>query len=589
MNKILYLNVNNSCNNNCIGCAIDPIINKNIYRKFEEIKSELIKGKKQGYDIFHPIGGEITLNPDLLKILIAAKKIGYKIIFTSNGRIFSYKKYSAKLKNLLDSINITLFGPCKEVHDKWTRVSGSFNQAIKGIKNLKALGIYVCINIPVWKENLPIIFDYLKILKKYNINEIGILMLGPYGRLKNKYLDYSPKIRDFSKLNEFITKANTLVETIDVEDFPLCFFRKNVLNLPNVHFQDISSNVYYGKDEKIETLGLFAANEKGYPLNSLKLNEKNKKNLKKDIISFKTKLDFCKYCNHNSCNGIYKEYLQDPKITKEFYDIFKKTENIQTMILNLTYKCNLNCKYCPTIKKNTSMTFETAKKAINSFLKKESPFYLIKFFGGEPLLEWQLIKKIISYVHSKKIMNIGFLLTTNGTLLNKEIYKFLNKNNTEIRVSIDGNNYAQNINRSINSSKIIKKISHFENITINMVISPNNFYNFYNNLKYIHSKGFNKFNFLPAFFNNWDAKSLLQLQTTLNQTREFIQKRNIVIENININNKSYLFSEGIAIDCDGSSHNSNAFLIQKHVKNNNNLNEINKKLDNIFSKFIESL
>ena len=71
-------------------------------------------------------------------------------------------------------------------------------------------------------------------------------------------------------------------------------------------------------------------------------------------------------------------------------------------------------------------SIEIAKKSVDLLLKKKMSFYEIKFFGGEPLLEFDLVKDIISYALSKS-NNIKFMLTTNGSLLDEEKIKFFLK------------------------------------------------------------------------------------------------------------------------------------------------------------------
>ncbi len=120
----------------------------------------------------------------------------------------------------------------------------------------------------------------------------------------------------------------------------------------------------------------------------------------------------------------------------------KTTLDIQSIALNVIEKCNLNCHYCyaqgGTYGNSSVMSFETAKKAI-LFFSKPLPHPLhIKFFGGEPLLNSELIYKVINWCHSQAKYKYHFSITTNGTLLNQKHLDFFKENQVKMTLSYDG-------------------------------------------------------------------------------------------------------------------------------------------------------
>ena len=133
------------------------------------------------------------------------------------------------------------------------------------------------------------------------------------------------------------------------------------------------------------------------------------------------------------------------------------------IILITTEDCNLRCKYCVYSdfyedKKSYSskkMTFEVAKKAIdmvieyhNNKVKRGYQDRLkVNFYGGEPLLNFKLVKKIVQYFKKINFNNVDYLITTNGTVMNNEIIDFLAENNFLVAFSIDGNEFNHNRNR----------------------------------------------------------------------------------------------------------------------------------------------
>ncbi|PIQ86001.1 MAG: hypothetical protein COV73_05220 [Candidatus Omnitrophica bacterium CG11_big_fil_rev_8_21_14_0_20_43_6] len=133
---------------------------------------------------------------------------------------------------------------------------------------------------------------------------------------------------------------------------------------------------------------------------------------------------------------------------------------ITDLTLNIVNSCNLRCRYCWNDRgsygadsdSSQMMSKQTAFKAIDLLVKesKGARDLVIDFYGGEPLLNFDLIKEVIEYCnkikHTKKI-NFRFLLATNATLLTKETGEFLIKNGVDIAVSLDGSRKIQDAQR----------------------------------------------------------------------------------------------------------------------------------------------
>lgn len=170
---------------------------------------------------------------------------------------------------------------------------------------------------------------------------------------------------------------------------------------------------------------------------------------------------------------------------------------LSNITLQITQQCNLRCKYCPYSgtyinrrHNDKVMDFETAQKAIDFLLMHsiDSKKINFSFYGGEPLLEIDLIKQCVDYIKANfKGKKITYSLTTNGTLLSDEITEFLINNDFVITISIDGPKEIHDSNRIfaingegsfdsvINSLKKIKEknILYFNNnILFNAVLDP---------------------------------------------------------------------------------------------------------------------
>lgn len=121
---------------------------------------------------------------------------------------------------------------------------------------------------------------------------------------------------------------------------------------------------------------------------------------------------------------------------------------VKALCLHIAHDCNLKCKYCFAEEgeyggKRELMSFEVGKAALDYVVKNSGNRRNIEidFFGGEPLMNFDVVKQIVSYgrelekIHDKIFR---FTLTTNGLLLNDEIIEYINKNMHNIVISLDG-------------------------------------------------------------------------------------------------------------------------------------------------------
>lgn len=126
----------------------------------------------------------------------------------------------------------------------------------------------------------------------------------------------------------------------------------------------------------------------------------------------------------------------------------EKPSGLESLWLGIAHTCNLSCSYCFANEQNylknnkPFMDWDTAKKAVD-YLAERSPAGSepgIIFFGGEPLLQFDLLKRIVRYGEEfrRDGKDFGYSLTTNGTLLTPEVYDFLLAHKVSIMLSIDG-------------------------------------------------------------------------------------------------------------------------------------------------------
>ena len=121
-------------------------------------------------------------------------------------------------------------------------------------------------------------------------------------------------------------------------------------------------------------------------------------------------------------------------------------------IFVVTKNCNFNCIYCQAGNLNQNedyyMTEEVAKKAVDIALESTSKYLTFEFQGGEPLLNFDVIKFIVEYSkENSQDKIIEYNLVSNLTMITDEMIDYFIKNNVNICTSIDGNKELQNINR----------------------------------------------------------------------------------------------------------------------------------------------
>jgi len=241
---------------------------------------------------------------------------------------------------------------------------------------------------------------------------------------------------------------------------------------------------YYVYDRNYNTI--ITISEEEY--NSLS-GENNDKQKKEKVLSFFQNKGFLKESR--------LKVIEHP--ATYILDVFKN-RHIQQLILQVTQDCNLRCSYCFYVNEKylgrrfsqKNMDFEIAKNAIDYFLKHSiaSNEVVVSFYGGEPLLRMDLIKRCVDYI-SGKIENksVSYALTTNGTLLNEENARYFYENNFDIMISLDGSKENHDKNRVFSNGKgsfdkIMKNIKvikeklpeFFDRIHFNCVIAPNTNY-----------------------------------------------------------------------------------------------------------------
>ena len=130
------------------------------------------------------------------------------------------------------------------------------------------------------------------------------------------------------------------------------------------------------------------------------------------------------------------------------FDFKNRNTVIKALCLHVAHTCNLNCAYCFASQgkyhgERALMSFEVGKRALDFLIENSGtrPNLERDFFGGEPLMNWNVVKELVAYarvqekIHNK---NFRFTLTTNGVLVDDEVIDFCNKEMSNVVLSLDG-------------------------------------------------------------------------------------------------------------------------------------------------------
>ncbi len=142
--------------------------------------------------------------------------------------------------------------------------------------------------------------------------------------------------------------------------------------------------------------------------------------------------------------------------------------NIQAVSLNMAQGCNLRCTYCfageGDYGNKAMMSIETAIKTVGFFSQHQKRFHIV-FFGGEPLLNFKVMKELVEWCE-KQDCHFSYSITTNGTLLNEDKLQWLKDKNVAVTMSYDGKGLQgkQRRTKDLGSSEALvdKKLENFK-------------------------------------------------------------------------------------------------------------------------------
>ena len=143
-----------------------------------------------------------------------------------------------------------------------------------------------------------------------------------------------------------------------------------------------------------------------------------------------------------------EELFTEDTYKERIIDFKKRQTVVKALCLHIAHDCNLACRYCFAEEgeyhgRRALMSYETGKQALDFLIANSGSRRNLEvdFFGGEPLMNWDVVKQLVAYGREQEKLHdkhFRFTLTTNGVLLNDEIMEFANKEMDNVVLSIDG-------------------------------------------------------------------------------------------------------------------------------------------------------
>ena len=144
------------------------------------------------------------------------------------------------------------------------------------------------------------------------------------------------------------------------------------------------------------------------------------------------------------------------------FDFKERNTVIKALCLHVAHTCNLSCKYCFASQgkyqgDRALMSLEVGKQAIDFLIAHSGTRRNLEvdFFGGEPLMNWQMVKDVVAYAREQEKLhnkNFRFTLTTNGLLIDDDVIEFANKEMHNVVLSLDGRKEVHDrLRRTVNN------------------------------------------------------------------------------------------------------------------------------------------
>lgn len=190
--------------------------------------------------------------------------------------------------------------------------------------------------------------------------------------------------------------------------------------------------------------------------------------------------------------------------------------DLRSLHVILTSQCNLRCAYCyQNAKRSRRMPWKTLRTALDLILHSERDDVRIYFSGGEPLLEFPMIRRAVEHVENVRPAGtlVRYYLSTNGTLLTEKIASFLEKHRFHMQLSMDGDATAQEMRAPGTFRALDRKLDRLrkrhpdffrERLWIAVTVTPASLSHLARSIDYLLAKGVRTLTIMPSLVSDAD-------------------------------------------------------------------------------------
>lgn len=245
---------------------------------------------------------------------------------------------------------------------------------------------------------------------------------------------------------------------------------------------------------------------------------------------------------------------------------------VPRLVLTVTRACDVRCSYCPTVKNAERLSVDDALRAVRLFADRWGGGD-VKLFGGEPLLEPEIVRAVIEEARDDhRIRRVQ--LSTNGLHLDAGWLDYLaGCDKTVLQLSLDGPLEVHARRRRLVTPgagwaplfDLLPDLAAAPRVVITLTIPPEEAGRVADHFEHLLGLGFRRFNLLPGYLLPWTGDQLAALRASLGRIGEtFIAAwesgRRLVLRNLFIHAPLPFFDAGLVVDADGTIHAGNLGL-----------------------------
>jgi radical SAM protein with 4Fe4S-binding SPASM domain len=202
---------------------------------------------------------------------------------------------------------------------------------------------------------------------------------------------------------------------------------------------------------------------------------------------------------------------------------------LHELTLQLTDKCNLGCSYCFQKRRTHDLPFSSIRLSLDLFRDAFHKHSFLVFYGGEPLLSFDTIRQTIAHIQNHPILRktrFRYSLSTNGTLLNEEIIRFLDTHQFRVNMSHDGT--AQEATRPGRMNSLV--LENLERLvrstgielTTNSVFVPGTVGEIFRSARFLIERGVKDCSLAYSINTAWDAAALDQMREQIRELGRYL-------------------------------------------------------------------